>query len=308
MNNAQQLSILAILIVSLCSISCITEKQDTPHTQSKTVQSSAEHESTKDTLLLFTGSDWSSEQQLFVTQTLTPAVFAELSKTYTVQHIDLPRNTEGHDEQTVKKHYLLFTDYAVPEVPFLVIQTAQHDVYVSEALENDITTSKLFEKIQTYAPMRAKVTQARKLIETSGGAAKAQAIDAFLSIVKNGADRRYDELRTQIPLLDPENRSGLKGKYLLISADIRAKSLAQAGKFMQAADEYKNLAEHAALQGAEAQTAWYLAGYLYSMSGKLESARIIEYFKKAIQADPHNEAVPHIERSIKKLQEKSRTR
>jgi len=262
----------------------------------------------KDTLLLFTGSDWSAEQHLFVTQTLTPAVLAELNKTYTIQHIDLPRNTEGHDEQTVKKHYLLFTEYAVSEVPYIVIQTAQQDVYVSEALENDTTAPQLLEKIQTYAPMRTKVTQVRTLIETSEGPAKAQAIDMFLSTVKNGTARRYDNLRTQVPLLDPENSSGLKGKYLLISTDIRAKSLAQTGKFMQAADEYKNVAEHAALQGAEAQTAWYLAAYLYSMSGKIETARIIELFKKAIQADPHNEAVPHIERSIKKLQEKSRTR
>ena len=304
MNNTQHLKILACLIVSLCCISCITEKQDTPHTESKAMQS----RTAKDTLLLFTGSDWSAEQHLFVTQTLTPAVLAELNKTYTIQHIDLPRNTEGHDEQTVKKHYLLFTEYAVSEVPYIVIQTAQQDVYVSEALENDTTAPQLLEKIQTYAPMRTKVTQVRTLIETSEGPAKAQAIDMFLSTVKNGTARRYDNLRTQVPLLDPENSSGLKGKYLLISTDIRAKSLAQTGKFMQAADEYKNVAEHAALQGAEAQTAWYLAAYLYSMSGKIETARIIELFKKAIQADPHNEAVPHIERSIKKLQEKSRTR
>lgn len=306
MSNTQHLRIVAILIIGLCFTGCITEKQDMPHPESKAMQSTAADETTKDTLLLFTGSDWSSEQRLFVTQTLTPAVLAELNKTYTVQHIDLPRNTEGHDEQTVKQHYLLFTEYAVPEVPYLVIQTARQDVYASEALGNGITAPQLLEKIQTYAPMRTKVVQARTLIETSEGAAKAQAIDAFLSTVKNGTARRYDALRTQVPLLDPENSSGLKGKYLLISTDIRAKSLAQAGKFTQAADEYKNIAEHAALQGAEAQTAWYLAAYLYGMSGKMETARIIEYFKKAIQADPHNEAVAHIERSIKKLQEKAR--
>jgi len=308
MHNTRRLKIVASLIVGLCYISCITEKQDTPHPESKAMHSRAVNETTKDTLLLFTGSDWSSEQRLFVTQTITPAVLAELDKTYTVQHIDLPRNTEGHDEQTVKKHYLLFTEYAVPEVPYIVIQTAQQDVYVSEALENGITAPQLLEKIQTYPPLRTKVVQARTLIETSEGPAKAQAIDAFLSTVKNGTARRYDNLRTQVPLLDPQNASGLQGKYLLMSADIRAKSLAQSGKFVQAADEYKSLAEHAALKGPEAQTAWYLAAYLYGMSGKMETARIIEYFKKAIQADPHNEAVPHIEHSIKKLQEQSRTR
>lgn len=257
----------------------------------------------RDILLIFTGSDWSKEAGIFLKNILTESCKTELAKNYAVRFIDLLRNPSENERKTVQKNYLLFSEYAVPEIPFIVLQTAEQDMYASAVIGADIKNeAQLIEKIKALTAQRTKVVEARKHIDTTKGPEKARAIDAFLTTVGNAEAHRYDSLRMQVPALDPDNRSGLKGKYVLMSADIRAKSFAQQGNYLKAGDEYKAAAETGDLSPAELQLAWYLAAYSYLMAGDADTETVVGYLQKAIDADPQNAAVKQLNQAIRKLQ------
>ena len=213
------------------------------------------------------------------------------------------RHPAENERETAQKNYLLFSEYAVPDVPFLVLQTAERDMYASAVIEADIKTeAQLMEKITALTAQRIKVTEAKKRIGSTKGPEKAQAIDEFLNTVGNAEAHRYDSLRMQVPVLDPHNKSGLKGKYVLMSADIRAKSFAQQGNYLKAGDEYKAAAETGDLSPAELQLAWYLTAYSYLMTGSADTETVTGYLQKAIEADPQNAAVQQLNQAIQKLQ------
>ena len=257
----------------------------------------------KDILLIFTGSDWSKEAEEFSKNILTELCKTELAKNYAARFIDLLRNPSESERATAQKNYLLFSEYAVPNVPFIILQTAEQDTYASAVIESDIKSSvQLIEKIKGLTAQRTNVVEARKRIGSTKGAEKARAIDDFLNTVGNAEAHRYDALRMQVPALDPDNRSGLKGKYVLISADIRAKSLAQQGNYLKAGDEYKAAAETGDLSPAELQLAWYLTAYSYLMTGSADTETVTGYLQKAIEADPQNAAVQQLNQAIQKLQ------
>jgi len=257
----------------------------------------------RDILLIFTGSDWSKEAKDFSKNILTESCKTELAQLYAVRFIDLLHNPSENEREAAQKNYLLFSEYAVPDIPFIILQTAEQDMYASAVIEADIKTeTQLIEKIKALTAQRTKVIEARKHINTTKGQEKARAIDTFLNTVGNAEAHRYDSLRMQVPALDPDNRSGLKGKYVLMSADIRAKSFAQQGNYLKASDEYKAAAETGDLSPAELQLAWYLAAYSYLMTENTESETAIEYLHKAIEADPQNAAVQRLNQAIHKLQ------
>ena len=239
----------------------------------------------RDILLIFTGSDWSQEAANFSKNILTESCKTELAKNYAVRFIDLLHNPSENEREAAQKNYLLFSEYAVPDIPFIILQTAEQDMYASAVIEADIKTeTQLIEKIKALTAQRTKVIEARKHINTTKGQEKARAIDTFLNTVGNAEAHRYDSLRMQVPALDPDNRSGLKGKYVLMS------------------DEYKAAAETGDLSPAELQLAWYLAAYSYLMTENTESETAIEYLHKAIEADPQNAAVQRLNQAIHKLQ------
>ena len=257
----------------------------------------------RDILLIFTGSDWSKEAGIFFKNILTESCKTELAKNYAVRFIDLLRNPSENERKTVQKNYLLFSEYAVPEIPFIVLQTAEQDMYASAVIGADIKNeAQLIEKIKALTAQRTKVVEARKHIDTTKGPEKARAIDAFLTTVGNAEAHRYDALRMQVPALDPDNRSGLKGKYVLMSADIRAKTFTLKGNYHKAGDEYKAAAETGDLSPAELQLAWYLAAYSYLMAGDADTETVVGYLQKAIDADPQNAAVQQLNQAIRKLQ------
>lgn len=265
--------------------------------------SSAVRNSGKDILLIFTGSDWSKEAEDFSKNILTESCKTELAKSYAARFIDLLHNPSENERAAAQKNYLLFSEYAVPDVPFIVLQTAEQDMYASAVIEADIKTeAQLMEKITALTAQRIKVTEAKKRIGSTKGPEKAQAIDEFLNTVGNAEAHRYDSLRMQVPVLDPHNKSGLKGKYVLMSADIRAKSFAQQGNYLKAGDEYKAAAETGDLSPAELQLAWYLTAYSYLMTGSADTETVVGYLQKAIEADPQNPAVQQLNQAIHKLQ------
>ncbi len=256
-----------------------------------------------DHVLIFTGSDWSDEAHDFVTAVMTEELFSGLKQHYTVHHIDLPRVVSKLKKSQVKKNYILFSRYGVTEIPFVVLQTPKNDVYAAELLSDSVKSPKdLIAKIEALTALREPVVTARKRIEHTNGHEKAHAIDSFLSTVLYGYFQRYDSLRLQVPLLDPDNMSGLRGKYLLISADIQAKKCIRNGDVSGACNQYVKTAELSELSAAERQLAWFLAANTYLSAQKdADNAVPIQYLEKSIAADPEGAGVPSMKKMIKEL-------
>ena len=257
----------------------------------------------KDTLILFTGSDWEPDSPLFMQNIFTPEVKDTIEKNFTVHIIDVPRNAKTGEEKRIQRNYLLFSQYSVTDVPFIVMQTPDQDTYAALPLAKDITSgAELLASLTLFAKNRETVVSARERIRGASGYEKAAAIDSFLNTVYYPESSRYDALRMQVPDLDPDDRSGLKGKYILITADMQAKRFIQKEDFTAAGDTYKAAAESGFLQPDAVQLAWYFAAYSYSMSGKIADEQIILYLNNAIKASPESGAVEQLKEFIKKLE------
>lgn len=297
--NFLYISLIVCIVLSGCaSVPSGRKKEsaaDTAHIQKQ-----------HDVVLIFTGSDWSNQAEYFSKTVLNDSFRTEAEKNYAVQYIDLPRNPAESERENIQKNYLLFSEYAVSDVPFIVMQTPQQDIYAAAVIEAEIRTGEaLLEKLTELSAQRTAVIEARALIERTQGAEKAKAIDSFLNTVYGAESRRYDSLRMQVPGLDPQNISGLKGKYLLITADIQAKTLAHKGDFAGAAAAYQAAAESGKLAAEELQLAWYLTAYAHLMADNTDTGTVIAYLQKAVQAAPESAGVPQIKQAIQKLQTKA---
>ena len=299
----QKLYRYGLLCIGFCCVFMVSSCVSTSSVKNDEAKVQNYGKDSRDILLIFTGSDWSKEAEDFSKNILTESCKTELAQNYAARFIDLLHNPSESERATAQKNYLLFSEYAVPDVPFIILQTAEQDMYASAVIESDIKTDvQLMEKIKALTAQRVKVTEAKKRIGSTKGPEKAQAIDEFLNTVGNAEAHRYDSLRMQVPALDPHNKSGLKGKYVLMSADIRAKSFAQQGNYLKAGDEYKAAAETGDLSPAELQLAWYLTAYSYLMTGSADTETVTGYLQKAIEADPQNAAVQQLNQAIQKLQ------
>lgn len=299
----QKLYRYGLLCIGFCCVFMVSSCVSTSSVKNNEAKVQNYGKDSRDILLIFTGSDWSKEAEDFSKNILTESCKTELAQNYAARFIDLLHNPSESERATAQKNYLLFSEYAVPDVPFIILQTAEQDMYASAVIESDIKTGvQLMEKIKALTAKRVKVTEAKKRIGSTKGPEKAQAIDEFLNTVGNAEAHRYDSLRMQVPALDPHNKSGLKGKYVLMSADIRAKSFAQQGNYLKAGDEYKAAAETGDLSPAELQLAWYLTAYSYLMTGSADTETVTGYLQKAIEADPQNAAVQQLNQAIQKLQ------
>ena len=299
----QKLYRYGLLCIGFCCVFMVSSCVSTSSVKNDEAKVQNYGKDSRDILLIFTGSDWSKEAEDFSKNILTESCKTELAQNYAARFIDLLHNPSESERATAQKNYLLFSEYAVPDVPFIILQTAEQDMYASAVIESDIKTDvQLMEKIKALTAKRVKVTEAKKRIGSTKGPEKAQAIDEFLNTVGNAEAHRYDSLRMQVPALDPHNKSGLKGKYVLMSADIRAKSFAQQGNYLKAGDEYKAAAETGDLSPAELQLAWYLTAYSYLMTGSADTETLTGYLQKAIEADPQNAAVQQLNQAIQKLQ------
>ena len=299
----QKLYRYGLLCIGFCCVFMVSSCVSTSSVKNDEAKVQNYGKDSRDILLIFTGSDWSKEAEDFSKNILTESCKTELAQNYAARFIDLLHNPSESERATAQKNYLLFSEYAVPDVPFIILQTAEQDMYASAVIESDIKTDvQLMEKIKALTAQRVKVTEAKKRIGSTKGPEKAQAIDEFLNTIGNAEAHRYDSLRMQVPALDPHNKSGLKGKYVLMSADIRAKSFAQQGNYLKAGDEYKAAAETGDLSPAELQLAWYLTAYSYLMTGSADTETVTGYLQKAIEADPQNAAVQQLNQAIQKLQ------
>ncbi|QEK06881.1 hypothetical protein [Treponema phagedenis] len=184
----------------------------------------------------------------------------------------------------------------------MILQTFEGDVYFAKIIPPEVNTVDSFSAfIAQSLPERQKIIAARNTIRKAEGTEKALAIDDFLQIVYASSSPRYDSLRTQVIEADPNNQTGLRGKYLFQIANIKAEAFIRVNDLISAGDAYKEAAESEFLTAEQKQSLWYQAAYTYAVSEKIATGEIIDYLRKAIAVYPQGERVNQIKQVIKKL-------
>jgi len=254
--------------------------------------------SKKDAFILFTGSDWDEASQKLIAKKYENQLFSKYGHLFLFYNVDIVRNEDAMNAKQLKTNYLLFSKYNIGELPHIVVRSFEGEVYYSEQLDID---EKIDIIMKNIIAKKDKVQKIKDEIKNSVAVSKIRAIDAFFSTIYNADHDMYADLRMQAIEADPENKSGLLGKFKVIVASLKADKLMMQKKYLSAADEYILILKEDCLNAEERQNAWYQIAYLYALSKKIENEKIIYCLKNAINAAPESEAVPRLQEIIKEI-------
>lgn len=232
----------------------------------------------------------------------TPELVARLSKSYRFLRVEAPHSAYTLSPEARERNRLLFSEYEVDGLPFLVLQSAQGDAYFAQPIHSTLSSEQeLWALIRSADASRKKVLAARDRIAQTEAAEKAIAIDAFLKTVRYPRSARYDALRKEALQADHENVSGLHGDYMFHLARRRAEKFIKQENLVAAGNAYKDLAQSPFLSASQKQEAWYLTAYTYALSEKVSTEDVVACLRKAVAAHPHAARVAQIKQTIKKL-------
>lgn len=255
----------------------------------------------KDAFILFTGSDWDEASGELLAKKIDAKLISKYGRDFLFYNVDIVRNEEETNSKILKLNYLLFSKYEVQELPYVVARNMQGDIYFSSKIENVDAIDSLMKDI---LKKRTFIEELKNKIKKLSGKDKTIAIYNFFSSIYNGTETVYDSLRDEALLSDPENQSGLAGKFKMNIASIKAERLALRKQYLKAADEYIILLKEQYVNGKSyidshiEQNAWYQIALLYALSKKIENAKIIQCLENAIKANPNSSAVPHLKEII----------
>jgi hypothetical protein len=256
----------------------------------------------KDTLVVFTGSDWNDPSKELITKVFTPEFFKKASKRFVLCNIDIVQDEKLMDKKLLEANYAVATKYGVQSLPSFVLLTPAGDVYATATTTDKTNTvAGLLSYLDTFKDARKKIVDMKNKIGSSKGADKAKAIDEFIEAIEPSQREQYGDLIRQVPDLDKDGKAGLKGKYQLQVAYLDAIDLYKAGKMADAGALFVKLAESGSLNPSQTQEAWYMGAYMYAMSGTVENAKVIEWLEKAVAADPQNAGVQQIKATIEQI-------
>ena len=259
----------------------------------------------KDAFMLFTGSDWDEASGKLLAKRIERDLFHKYGKKFLFYHVDIVRNEQAMNAKELKTNYLLFSQYRVGDLPYIVVRSFEGEVYYSSQLKVD---EEITDVMKNIGEKKAQVNKIKSEIKLSSDASKTRAIDEYFSSIYNADHSMYDDLRMQAIEADPKNESGLLGRFKMIVASLKAEKLVLQKKYLIAADEYilllkeENSQTSSCLTPEERQNAWYQIAYLYALSKKIENEKIVYCLKNAINVAPKSEAVPRLKEIIKGIE------
>lgn len=244
----------------------------------------------KEILLYFTGNSWDGKTTDQRANILDTEVFLkDIGKSFILVSIDYPGEETEENEAQLAVATALTTKYAIQEIPTILILSKEGYVIAQANISEDVTTPEAYreylatfnDSIKTYNATIAKVT-------SSKGTDKVTAIDELFTATPSAYVGLLSDYIDEICELDPENKSGLLGKYLLQRAYSRSTTALSTGNITDAITEFSDIAENSVLTNEEKQEAWYDVAYLSAMAGESVDLQI-EYLQKAVDIAPDSE-------------------
>ncbi len=303
--------ILSILLLAVCT-SVFFSCNKTPVVWENDYDLAMQYaeEQNKDLLVFFSGNEWDGISPDLMANFLSDKKFLkEAGKEFILLTADTPADVSAMTDEAYTNLMILTATCGVNTCPALIICDKDGSPYYELTYQVDVTTlDDLIADVKYAAAVRKSIITLESKLETALGAERVKIIDELVSSIPEQYIGRYYELMATIPTIDPENESGLVGKYLLVSAEQRATMLLYQGDYLGALDEFANASDNNFLSIAQKQECLYYASYFAAQMDLWEEA--IGYMERAYILDPDSdngqiiaEMLPQMRENLRMIQE-----
>lgn len=258
----------------------------------------------KNIFLLFTGTAWDdiSEDLLFSIFN-TEEFKKEAGKNYILLHIDVPDIPTASDREKAAEVFRLALNMGVRAAPtaLLMSETGRPFAFLPMTTETK-TAQNVLDLIRAERPREKKINRLYDKIQKTQGSKKAEYIDAYIETVPERFHITLNDLFIQLIESDPENKSGLLGKYKLRIASENAARAFHAGTLDNELNELLLLInEKNLLSPNQIQDAYYQLAYFAVNSGKISQDEAVTYLRQAYNAVPDSAEAADILHVIESL-------
>ncbi len=286
-----------IFIFIFCIASCKTEWK-TDATQITEEIGKAK----KNGLMLFTLSDTDERSKQLLSEVFTKDFFKTASSKFLLYNINIVRNENLMPAKILEKNYTLFSKYNVLEVPHICLMNSQGDLFHSELIPADIKTTESFlEYLEKLLQKGELIDELKKNIAATENEEKTKAIYKFFEKIYLVNSEKYNALFEEGIKSDPNNKSGLLGKFILAKTQIVVDKLLNEKNYADAINEFKKVIEMKILTPEEEQATWCNIAYFTTASSKPNKEEVIKYLEKALSAAPKSARAKDIKKDIEYL-------
>lgn len=243
----------------------------------------------KDILIFFSGNEWDGISPDLMANFLSNKKFMkEAGKEFVLLTADTPADVTTMSDEEYTNLMILTNTCGIHTCPSIIICDKDGSPYYEIAYLKDTTTlDDMVTDVRTAAAVKREITTLEAKLETALGAERAKIIDELISTIPEDYIGRYYELMATIPVIDPENESGLVGKYTLVAAVQRASMLMYQGDYLGSLNQFASAADSRYLSVSQKQECLYYASYFAVQMNLWEEA--IDFMEKAYIIDPDSE-------------------
>ncbi|QNL96897.1 thioredoxin family protein [Treponema sp. Marseille-Q4132] len=273
----------------------------------------------KNLLIFFSVVDNDGESQALKEKVFDTKEFVSaLSKRFILVNLDfsasLSEDTEDQSEKEKKKaeerqrkiEYMghIASLYNVDSIPSVFLATKE-GYYAAkiETSDEDAAPEAYIKLIESKSADLDKINTLADAVRAASGVEKVRAIDALSEATDDTRRLLLADLFRTVSSLDPENETGLVGKYILLTSVSDASTFYAQRDFASAIQALASAAEDKRLGGRERQQAYYYAGELLTTTGSTDYKAVFDYFQKSYDADPESEYAPRLAEMLRSLKE-----
>ncbi len=258
--------------------------------------------SKKDGVIIFTVSDTNEASKKLLDEVFTEDFFSKAGKQFVFYNVNIVKDEALMSKKELEKNYILFSDYNVLEVPHICMFNKDGDVYCSELIPSEINNSNdLIKFLNARRPKGESVSNLRGKINRNEGIEKIKAIEEFFNSVYFVDSVKYVPFFEEGIKSDPENKSGLTGKFLLAKKQLVIDDLLLQKKYGEAIDEFKETLGTNILTPEEAQGVWCNIAYIAALSKKYPKTEILSFLENALKSAPSGSRAADIKQDIEYL-------
>lgn len=311
----------AVLTLALALAGC--EKNKTTWFTDVDEAKSAATKQNKNILLLFSGDDWDGisatlKENVFTTKTFV----SKAQKKYVLLNVDFSQTeyakteiTDASTDEEIEEAMRIQTLYMQKEdlaekynlsmYPSLyVITPDEYGLCSIEFNETDETPESLLEKLEQSEETQANLVQLIKSLDGAEGLDKVLAIDALYNATDIMLRNPLADFAQEVVSLDPNNQTGVIGKYEYELANQRAMQYAMyANDVVSAAKEFEDVCETGHLSASEKQNAYYMSAYILAMQSEPDFEKMISLMEKSYEQDEQSDLAPQILEIIENIKQ-----
>lgn len=264
-------------------------------------------------LIAFTKSDREPASKNLIDNVLLDKSFTkEVTKYYIPVIVDHKKEAKNAKGQTKSYEEMNADDlqnlrnksvselYNVLKTPALLGISPNHLVFAIFPVSGTPSVSSLTPFLKENAETGRKVMELTKKLQISDGYQKVTFIDELTELCPSEYYKQFYSLISQIPELDPENKSGIVGKYKVNLAYSSATKHMKRNKIEEAVKCFTDLLDDNTLTDDDKQDACYMAASIYH-SRKTNPEGKKELLEKGLAYNPNGNRAEFFRNALKEF-------